>query len=181
MQNSHASTHCLAATAGLLMVLQGCAAPQSDPEAAGPGAEANLGRNEILAWIPRSQAQTPTVARAIAHIALGEAKEATEAELCAGNWVFTGEVRDTRQPQIGLAPQHIGRFPAWHYRIEWNPDTLACEGVSAETYYQALSRHLPKWMMLQGGSPQALFHLGQRLPLGARPGITYQLALNQSH
>ncbi len=145
----------------LAALLGGCASqgPGTEADASLPAVE--LGRNQVLAWVPRGQAETPAVARAMAHVALGEAKRRTEAELCGGTWIFTGDVTEVRTPAPEAAPALLGGFRAWHYRIDWNPELPECPHTDAATYYRTLSRHLPDWMMLQTPAPIAMYHRGE--------------------
>lgn len=104
----------------------------------------------ILAWVPVEQAQTATVARALLHIRLAEAKREAEARLCNGHWVLAGETNDMQPPRRSTAPEPLGRFPAWHFVIRWQPRTGGCGlDVSSSDYQRALARHLPDWMILQ--------------------------------
>lgn len=117
------------------------------------------GRNQIIAWVPREQAQTAIVAQAIANIALTRAKQTTEAELCHGAWLFSGKHHQDEAPQLSAAPAQLGGFSGWHVRINWDPQVADC-GISAQTYALSLSKHLPTWMMTQSGQPLALYHQG---------------------
>ncbi len=120
------------------------------------------GRNQIIAWVPREQAQTAIVAQAVANIALTRAKHATEAELCHGAWLFSGKQHQDEAPQLSAAPAQLGGFNGWHVRINWDPQVADC-GISAQTYALSLSKHLPIWMMTQSGQPLAQYHQGVAL------------------
>lgn len=117
------------------------------------------GRNQIIAWVPRQQAQTASVAQAVAHIALTQAKQAAEAELCKGTWLFSGKHTRGESPQLSTAPAQLGGFDGWQVRINWEPQVTDC-GISAQTYARSVSKHLPTWMMTQSGQPLALYHQG---------------------
>lgn len=119
----------------------------------------NPGRNQIIAWVPRQQAQTASVAQAVAHIALTQAKQATEAELCKGTWLFSGKHTRGEGPQLSTAPVQLGGIDGWQVRINWEPQVADC-GISAQTYARLVSKHLPSWMMTQSGQPLALYHQG---------------------
>lgn len=120
------------------------------------------GQNQIIAWVPREQAQTASVAQAIVHVALTRAKQTTEAELCQGTWVFSGKHQQIAPTQLSTAPASLGGFSGWHVRISWEPQLDEC-GINAQSYARALSKHLPGWMMTQSGQPLALFHQGVAL------------------
>lgn len=117
------------------------------------------GENQIIAWVPADQAQTAGVAEAMAHIALAQAKRATEHELCGGTWLFSGTLRQDSATELAQAPRQLGAFQGWSVRISWEPQLSEC-GISAQRYAQALSTHLPSWMMAQSGQPLALYHRG---------------------
>lgn len=117
------------------------------------------GRNQVLAWVPQSHAQTGVVAQAMAHIALAKAKKVAEAELCEGTWMFSGKLQQDGPALLARAPQELGEFSGWYVRISWEPKLAEC-GVDAQRYSLALSKHLPSWMMTQSGAPLALYHQG---------------------
>ncbi len=156
------ASHSIARTACCLTALlcSGCAGfggNGSDVNAELPAL--NPGRNQIIAWVPRQQAQTASVAQAVAHIALTQAKQATEAELCKGTWLFSGKHTPGEIPQLSTAPAQLGGFDGWQVRINWEPQVTDC-GISAQTYALSVSKHLPTWMMTQSGQPLALYHQG---------------------
>lgn len=149
------------ALAGVVM-LTGCAGSGSDYfawETETTASPAN--QDQVIAWLPRASAQTPAVARAMTLVALGDAKRETESELCQGEWIFSGEIEEAGAPEAGTAPSSLGQYAAWHYRIAWNPELPDCNDVTPQQYYQALSRHLPEWVLIQTGSPVAVYHQGQ--------------------
>ena len=45
-----------------------------------------------IAWVPRDQAQTGAVARALTHIAVGNAREKTGKDWCGGTWLLNGKI-----------------------------------------------------------------------------------------
>ena len=153
-----------AAVLGALAVLAGCAGGGAD-QLARQVQEASIGQghNQVIAWLPRDAAQSPTVARAMTLVALGAAKRRTEAALCGGEWVFSGEVDEAGMPARATAPAALGRYAAWHYRIAWNPGLPDCGNVQPREYYQALSAHLPEWILVQSGTPMAVYHQGQAI------------------
>lgn len=138
----------------------------------------NPGRNQIIAWVPRQQAQTASVAQAVAHIALTQAKQATETELCKGTWLFSGKHAQAEIPQLSTAPAQLGGFAGWEVRINWEPQVSEC-GISAQTYALSVSKHLPSWMMTQSGQPLALYHQGIALHEQIDAPL-YALALQQT-
>lgn len=155
---------CTATALGALVLLTGCAGGGADQLARQVGdGPVGQGHNQVIAWLPRDAAQNPTVARAMTLVALGEAKRRTEAQLCSGEWIFSGEVDEADMPAPATAPASLGRYAAWHYRIAWNPGLPDCGNAQPHEYYQALSAHLPEWMLVQSAAPVAVFHQGQAI------------------
>lgn len=153
-----------AAVLGALVLLAGCAGGGADQLARQvQQAPIGQGHNQVIAWLPRDAAQSPTVARAMTLVALGDAKRRTEAALCGGEWVFSGEVDEAGMPARATAPASLGRYAAWHYRIAWNPGLPDCGNVRPREYYQTLSAHLPEWMLVQNGAPVSVYHQGQTI------------------
>jgi len=136
------------------------------------------GHDLVLAWVPRERAQTGGVAEAVAHIALAKAKQAAEAELCGGTWLFSGRLEPDGRAVLAAAPESLGGFTGWEVRIRWEPRLAEC-GVSAQRYARAVSEHLPEWMMTQSGQPLALFHRGTAL-YHQDAASRYALALNNT-
>lgn len=152
-----------ATLAGLaLAACSGCSSLGNDAAQRDDLPHLSPGRNQIIAWVPQAQAQTASVAEALAHITLARAKKATEAELCGGTWLFSGRLQRDGTPQLSTAPAHLGGVSGWQVRIGWDPQLDEC-GVSAHSYALNLSRHLPAWMMAQSGNPIALYHQGVTL------------------
>lgn len=151
----------------------GCAALDARGDLAATLPYLSPGSNQIIAWVPSSRAPTASVAQALAHVALADAKRATEAELCNGNWMFSGRLRQEQAPELSLAPESLGGERGWHVRISWNPRLADC-GLAPHVYAMRLSKHLPAWMMTQSGQPLALYHQGDLVADGAS---MYALAL----
>ncbi len=151
---------------GLLLLACGCAAPRDGTLSAveQPLPTLDSRYNRIVAWVPQSQAPSASAARNQAFIALARAKKNTEAELCRGQWMFSGSLQQEDSASLSSAPTRMGGHPAWQLRIAWNPQLNEC-GVSTETYAQTLSRHLPPWMLAQTAQPLTLFHQGVQIPL----------------
>lgn len=136
------------------------------------------GHDLVLAWVPRERAQTGAVAEAVAHIALAKAKQAAEAELCGGTWLFSGRLDPEGRATLAAAPRSLGGVTGWEVRIRWEPRLAEC-GVSAQRYARAVSEHLPEWMMTQSSQPLALFHRGAAL-YHQDAATRYALALNDA-
>lgn len=138
-------------TAAVLVILQGCTVtPATTVPAyqqtvtAIPAADPAL--DHYIAWIPRKKAQTAAVAKALAHISLGNAREQTAAELCDDPHVINGTVIVSIGPLPALAPVNAGGYPAWYYRVSQQPGSQGCAGTGNPGFYQVLQTNLPDWI-----------------------------------
>ena len=130
-----------------LLTLHGCATISStNPVAAShiPAADPLL--DHYIAWVPRDKAQTATVAEAMTHISLVNAREQTANQLCSGNRVLNGEVADNIGPLPTSAPESAGGYPAWYYRISHQPGLHGCQSTDTLKFYQTLRENLPDWI-----------------------------------
>ena len=116
-----------------------------------------------IAWVPRDQAQTAAVARALTHIALGNARERTGNELCGGTWLFNGKVTGRVEPTPARAPESSGHYPAWYYRISLLPGLAGCDSASREDLYDSLEEALPAWITLRRAAQTAPANTGMSL------------------
>ena len=137
-----------------LISLQGCAtrgdAGETGLQAAVdlPGADPAL--DHYVAWVPRDAAQTPTVAMALAHISMGYAKEQTARRFCGDDDLLMDEAITARTgPVATIAPEDIGRYPAWFYRVSLQPGLHGCEQASTQQLYHAIQENLPGWIRLE--------------------------------
>lgn len=148
-----------------LLALQGCATlsgtnpctdPCTNPVAASyiPAADPTL--DHYIAWVPRDRAQTATVAAAMAHISLVNAREETAKLLCNGEWVMNGKVTDNIGPLPASAPESAGGYPAWYYRISHRPGLHGCQSTDARKLYHTLRENLPDWMEIETASTTAI-------------------------
>ena len=114
-----------------LTALQGCSlatinATHTNHLTAIPAADPGL--EHYIAWIPQHEAQTATVAKALAHISLGNAREQAVTEVCDGTHTITGKVNSSVGPFQTRAPVSAGGYPAWYYRISQQPELHGCQG-----------------------------------------------------
>ncbi|MGB5177614.1 MAG: hypothetical protein WBP44_02675 [Gammaproteobacteria bacterium] len=112
--------------------------------------------DHYIAWVPRDRAQTATVAEAMAHISLVNAREQTARQLCSGEWVINGEVTDNIGPLPARAPESAGGYPAWYYRISHRPGMHGCQNTDARKLYHTLRENLPEWMDIKTASTTTL-------------------------
>jgi hypothetical protein len=136
-----------------LISLQGCATRGATGEA-GPVAVADIpdadpALDHYIAWVPRDAAQTPPVAMALAHISMGYAKEQTARSFCGDGLLLDNAVIQRTGPVATVAPEDIGRYPAWFYRISLQHGLHGCEQVSTPQLYRAIQDNLPEWITLE--------------------------------
>ncbi len=136
------------------MALQGCAMAPHNPSAselaatgAIPAAEPAL--DHYIAWVPRDKAQTATVARAMAHTALGSARKQAGDHLCSGIWIGNNTVENVIGPIPAWASTANGGYAAWYYRISHQPGLKGCAAATDATVYQAIEANLPTWLRVQ--------------------------------
>jgi len=142
-----------------LPALQGCAVPGSSalsPETATiiPAADPTL--DHYIAWVPMELAQTAAVARAVTHISLGNARERTGQQLCAGSRLMNGRVAALTGPLPATAPPHAGGYPAWYYRISQAPGLQGCTATGEARLYRFLQGQLPYWISIQPAATAAV-------------------------
>jgi hypothetical protein len=119
--------------------------------------------DHFIARIPVEQAQTATVARAMTHISLGNARVHAGRELCGGTSLRQGQVTEIYGPLpvLGLATQ--GGKAAWYYRISQRPGLYGCNNHTSASLYQAMRDELPDWISIEPADPdlQQLGMLGE--------------------
>jgi len=142
-----------------LLALQGCAATggtalTADTVSATAIPAANPAFDHYIAWVPRDQAQTATVAKAVTHISLGNAREQAGNELCAGSRLMNGKVTSLVGPLPATAPAGAGGYPAWYYRISQTPGLHGCSTIGNTRLYRSLRQNLPDWISIKtAGTP----------------------------
>lgn len=150
-------------TAVALLGLQGCATTGSttlttDAASVTSIPAANPSFDHYIAWVPRDVAQTPTVARAMTHISLGNAREQAGKELCATSRLIDGQVIALVGPLPATAPASAGSYPAWYYRISQTPGLQGCSAIGHARLYRSLQQNLPDWISIRtAGTPDAGF------------------------
>ena len=136
-----------------LLLLQACATTNNSTAADIPDNKLVSGYEQTLdhyiAWVPRDNAQTATVAQALTHISLGMAREQAGKGLCGGIRVMNREVSHHVGPFPARAPDSAGGYDAWYYRISHRPGLLGCPTKSTAELYQALEASLPDWISLE--------------------------------
>ena len=144
-----------------LLALHGCTTlsgtgPYTNPIAASHIPDADPMLDHYIAWVPRDRAQTATVAEAITHISLVNAREKTAKQLCSGDWVMNGEVTENLGPLPTSAPASAGGYPAWYYRISHRPGLHGCQTTDARKLYHTLQENLPDWMDIKAARTTTL-------------------------
>jgi hypothetical protein len=138
---------------GMLFLLQGCTTGISNihtrPSLNSELPDTDPALDHFIAWIPREDAQTATVAVALVQVKLGNAKGRTGKELCGGAWPMNGEVVDRVGPYPVLAPVTLGGYPAWYYRISHIPGFRGCAETASNDLYRNLKANLPQWITVK--------------------------------
>ena len=144
-------------TVYLLLVLQACAMAPRGPSrleivatSAIPAAEPAL--DHYIAWVPRDEAQTATVAKAMTHTALGSARQQAGDSLCDGIWISNNTVTNVIGPIQAWAATANGGYPAWYYRLSHQPGLRGCTTSTNARVYQAMASNLPEWLRVQTAS-----------------------------
>ena len=136
-----------------LLLLQACATTNNPASTDIPESNLVSGYEQTLdhyiAWVPRDKAQTATVAQALTHISLGRAREQAGRDLCGGTRVMNREVSRHVGPFPARAPDSVGGYDAWYYRISHRPGLHGCPKKSTAELYQALEAGLPDWISLE--------------------------------
>ena len=145
----------------VLLALHGCTTfsgtnTYTNPVAASHIPDADPMLDHYIAWVPRDSAQTATVAEAITHISLVNAREKTAKQLCSGDWVMNGEVTENIGPLPTSAPASAGGYPAWYYRISHQPGLQGCQTTDARKLYHTLQENLPEWMNIRAARTTTL-------------------------
>ena len=142
-----------ALTIYILISLQGCAtrAPVTDAaqitEAEIPPPDPAL--DHYIAWVPRNGARTPAVAMAQTHISMGYAKEQVARKLCGNSMLLDESVAEHVGPLAMIAPESVGGYPAWYYRVSLLPGLHGCGRISSPRLYLAIKDNLPSWIRLE--------------------------------
>lgn len=120
------------------------------------------GLDHYISWVPLSQAQTASVAEAMTHISLNNAREQLSHDLCAGDRVSSGAVVEKHGPIAVRTPASMGAYPAWYYRISQQPGLTGCRNEQSGRLYQALQTRLPNWISVSPAEPADHRTLGLR-------------------
>jgi hypothetical protein len=113
------------------------------------GPKTNPEMDHFIAWIPRHMAQTATVAEALAQVEWGSAKEEAGAKLCDGVWLVNGEVTGRSGPYPATAPDRLGGYAAWYYRVSHKPGIKGCAGITTRQIYSEIRSSLPRWIIIR--------------------------------
>jgi len=89
------------------------------------------------------------VAMALTHISMGYAREQAARKFCGDDWLMDESVTERIGPIAVTAPETIGSYPAWYYRVSLQPGLMGCEQVSTNQLYRAIQENLPGWIRLE--------------------------------
>lgn len=118
------------------------------------------GLDHYIAWIPLEQAQTATVAEAMTHISLNNARAQVSHDICDGGRVSSGTIVEKHGPVAATTPASMGAYPAWYYRISQRPGLTGCRTEHSGGLYQALQTRLPRWISISPAEPSDYQTLG---------------------
>jgi hypothetical protein len=110
------------------------------------------GLDHYVAWIPLEQAQTASVAEAMTHISLRNARDQLSNDVCGGKRITAGVVVERHGPVAVRTPASMGAYPAWYYRISQQPGLSGCRAEHSTMLYQGLQTRLPDWITIQTGT-----------------------------
>ncbi len=133
--------------------LPAAVAVQQEPAAGHEIPPTDPALDHFIAWIPAEQAQTATVARAMTHISLGQARTTASRELCEGAVLRQGQVTESFGPLPVHNPATQGGKPVWYYRISQLPGLSGCENHTRTSLYQAMRKQLPDWIRIEQARP----------------------------
>jgi len=143
----------------ILITLQGCAMTSGTTSYALqntatdiPAADPVL--DHYIAWVPLEQAQTASVARAMTHISLGNARDQAAEALCGDTRVIKQPATYSVGPVPTTAPASAGGYPAWYYRISQPPGLQGCTRTNSQHFNQAVQDRLPAWINIQTAANQ---------------------------
>ncbi len=119
--------------------------------------------DHFIAWVPVERAQTATVARAMTHISLGNARAHASQELCGGTSLRQGHVTEIYGPLPVIDPPVRGGKPAWYYRISQQPGLSGCGNLTSASLYRVMREELPDWISIEPATP-GLRQLGMLEP-----------------
>lgn len=136
-------------------ILQGCTTPRQPFPATEMIASSEIpppdpALDSYIALVPVEIAQTATVARAMAHISLGRARDRTVEELCAeGERLIPGEIADVTGPYPAADPDMPDGGPVWYYRISQQPGLGGCPEVQETRLFETMQSNLPAWIRIE--------------------------------
>jgi hypothetical protein len=122
-----------------------------------PDSASRSSYDEVIAYVPHQQAESPSVALAKVNIALYRAKQLTEERLCSGKWTPRGTL---------LYQQGSEASGAWFFESLRTPNVLICTGITRTEYFTEMSRHLPDWISVRPAGQTSTFRLGQAFTKG---------------
>jgi len=151
---------------GVLLVFSNTSAcAESNPDIF-LSSDARWSHDEIVAYVPRQLAETPAVALAKINIAVYNAKQLTEQQLCVGKWTPRGTLLYRQGPR---PYDNKGNNGVWFIQTFRSPENLICSDVTRAEYFMEMSRHLPEWVSVRPAGQTITFRLGQIFREGQQP------------
>ncbi|HHJ16411.1 MAG TPA: hypothetical protein ENJ80_06910 [Gammaproteobacteria bacterium] len=122
--------------------------------------------DQFIASVPRTEAQTASVALASITIALHRAKQSAEQTLCGGRWAPRGDLLRRQGPTLASNPPAATKTAAsWRYNALRQASPLACDQISRAEFFMEMSRHLPAWIQIRPAGQLSAYRQGKNILL----------------
>ena len=105
--------------------------------------------DHFIAWVPVERARTASVAEAMMHISLGNARARMSRQFCGGTSLRQGQVTEKLGPLPVLNPASRDGKAAWYYRISQPPGQFSCQHLNSASLYRAMQQELPDWISIE--------------------------------
>jgi len=125
----------------------------------------SLAYDQIVAWIPLDQAPIGSAALANLNVALHNAKQQAEINLCNGQWAPRGSVVFQQGPVIKQRSPGTNEILTWYYNVFRHPWKISCGTTSRAAFFLEMSRYLPDWIQIRPAGQSTAFRQGESLQL----------------
>ena len=125
--------------------------------------------DQVVASVPRKEAQTASVALACITIALHSAKQNAEHALCGGRWAPRGNLMHRTGPAIDQSlPAATKTGITWQYSALRQALPLNCGKISRAEFFMEMSRHLPAWIQIRPAGQLSAYRQGENILLNTQ-------------
>ena len=144
----------LTGTLTLCILIQACSTPHAMNNLVDNGLPQAAANSAIATDGPETNPELDHfVAEALAQVEWGNAKEQAGASLCNGAWLVNGEVTARSGPYQATAPDRLGGYAAWYYRVSHIPGIKGCPGTTTRELYSEIRSGLPRWISIRASGP----------------------------